>query len=306
MHGLYNIGNTCYLNSALQCLLNLESFHALLIKISKILKGQSIENMERYHLLNAFLDLYESSSTVNIKDILGRYNKLFRGNQQEDAHGALLLILDTLQQETKNLTNYNPQIPRKNKFDSLRNECWKNYIKFNGFSFINYLFYGQSVKILTCTKCRKERHAFEVFDSLELNVGTDIKKSFETYFSEETVDAVECTDCKINTPTILQVLIWDFPQILILSLKRFTGVQRDYTEVQVNDNIIFTSRNRTIEYRLKVTVNHMGSSVNGGHYTVIVNDKTGKYYIDDDSVRLIDGVNVNHSRMSYVYVYEMV
>ena len=36
MNGLQNIGNTCYLNSALQMLLNIEDFCSLVIKHSNI------------------------------------------------------------------------------------------------------------------------------------------------------------------------------------------------------------------------------------------------------------------------------
>ena len=84
---LINIGNTCYLNSALQCLLNSEIF------VSNL---EHSENPEFNKLSDLLITLYknDNKNPYELKKFLSGYNDLFRGSDQQDAHECILAIID--------------------------------------------------------------------------------------------------------------------------------------------------------------------------------------------------------------------
>ncbi|OHS96129.1 hypothetical protein TRFO_37711 [Tritrichomonas foetus] len=109
--GLQNIGNTCYFNSILQCLVHAKQLTNFLIDSKDLYinidnkAGTSGFLIREYiHLLN---DLYTANSCViaprQLKNILGQFAPQFRGFAQQDAHEFLTIFLDLLNEDL-NLT----------------------------------------------------------------------------------------------------------------------------------------------------------------------------------------------------------
>jgi ubiquitin C-terminal hydrolase len=83
MKGIYNIGNSCYLNSAVQMLFNSIGFRRLCTDtiFDKIIKD------------------YDDSNTFNpkeIKYIVAKNNKMFDNYQQHDSYEFMIYLLDVL------------------------------------------------------------------------------------------------------------------------------------------------------------------------------------------------------------------
>ena len=117
--GLINIGNTCYLNSVLQCLYATISLHKYLIDencitelAQNILKNKSsveselkinIKKSTTYNLKQLFIKM--TKNNINdphfFKMILETQNKMFIGNEQHDCGECLSYILDNIHEETK-------------------------------------------------------------------------------------------------------------------------------------------------------------------------------------------------------------
>ena len=66
---LYNIGNTCYLNSTLQCLLNNKLFMNNVKEAFDNIKDSN-ENLRRYNLLFLLQDLVKKIKTRNYKSCI--------------------------------------------------------------------------------------------------------------------------------------------------------------------------------------------------------------------------------------------
>jgi ubiquitin carboxyl-terminal hydrolase 5/13 len=94
MKGIINIGNSCYLNSALQMLFNSEDFRNILK--NKVFIGTLFENI---------IKNYDNSNIFNpgeVKRIVANNNKIFANCNQQDSYEFIIYLFDVLD---KNLCN---------------------------------------------------------------------------------------------------------------------------------------------------------------------------------------------------------
>ena len=150
--GLTNMGNTCYMNSLLQCLSNFtlpsqyfigENFRNDLNRNSEYDGEVAIEFAEVIKML--WSGQYKSFAPYEFKRILGKHNDRFRGNDQQDAHELLMFLMECLHKDV-NLVRQERKIPEQNN-DGLpeieaANKAWENE-KMADQSFIRETFYGQ-------------------------------------------------------------------------------------------------------------------------------------------------------------------
>lgn len=208
--GLINLGNTCYLNSILQCLLHIQELkdyltspqldEDLTINKSKnqpFLQDDKIMQELYYKLLDEFKSLliqiwsgYAEDSNpkciinpknllepIEFKNILSKIFKQFEGNLQQDAHEVLISILDTLHLALNRQFNIGGLKITSNSFNTdliLRNtlSCIADAShKAVNDSFIEDTFFGQVSSIFSCYKCHlKIKETYEPFCSLELPI----------------------------------------------------------------------------------------------------------------------------------------
>jgi ubiquitin C-terminal hydrolase len=108
-----------------------------------------------------------------------------------------------------------------------------------------------------------------------------------------------------------QISFWNFPNILVISLKRFTPDGRG----KMNQRIDFPLENLDLSkyvrgynaksyiYDLYGVCNHMGGPA-GGHYTSFVKNATNEWYhYNDRNVNRIDDVSSIVTPMAYCLFY---
>ena len=97
MKGLYNIGNTCYLNSALQMIIQNEDFCTLILNNKN--KSEILNNIS-----NFILEYYNDNnntpiSPIIIKNIVENKYEIFKGFKQHDATEFLIYLFDIISNE---------------------------------------------------------------------------------------------------------------------------------------------------------------------------------------------------------------
>ncbi|KAG3021495.1 hypothetical protein PC121_g976 [Phytophthora cactorum] len=177
--GLANLGNTCYMNSALQCLTNTK------LLAEYFLSGMYLEDINRTSTLGLQGKLAEvygklaedmwcvkqkSISPRNFKKSIGKFNEVFRGNDQQDAQELLAFLLSGLSEDLNRIQDkpYIEQPDSDGRYDAdLADEWWRNHLR-REVSIIVALFTGQYKSLLTCSVCGFKSARFEPFTFLQV------------------------------------------------------------------------------------------------------------------------------------------
>ena len=179
--GLKNLGNTCFINSSLQCLFNTYDLTKYFLSnyfieeiSSKIEYGNDTTISESYFQL-----LNEIKTTINsminpinfIRTFFQKNKSLIKG--QQDAQEFLSILLDELHEELNCIIN-KPYIEleeqKENESDFEASKRWWDYYKKREDSIIIDLFHGQFKSKITCLKCKKSSITYDPFIFLGLPI----------------------------------------------------------------------------------------------------------------------------------------
>ncbi|CEI91625.1 Putative Ubiquitin carboxyl-terminal hydrolase [Rhizopus microsporus] len=187
--GLQNLGNTCFMNSALQCLSNTpeltkwflaDNYKNELNRDNPLgMKGQVAE---------AYGELIEklwsghshSFAPRDFKYTIGKFNSSFYGYQQHDTQELLAFLLDGLHEDLNRIIK-KPYIELPD-FDGMKDEeiakkSW-DYHRARNDSVIVDLFQGQFKSKLVCAECKNVSVTFDPF--MYLSLPLPIKKKSKT------------------------------------------------------------------------------------------------------------------------------
>ena len=328
LSGIINLGNTCFLNSAIQILSNVRIF--TLYFLSDQYNEDINENKKEVKFLNEYVKLIKAMwedncvvKPVSFKRCIGHFCREFSGYNQNDSQEALHKILDLLHESLCyevdiNIIRTNPhkKLTEKDKISIEAIESWRK--EFNKhYSIPVNLFYGQFYSRLQCQECNSMSRKFDSFNVFELNITNscnNIYDCLENYILSENIDgdnAVFCDKCKKKTNRMKKISVWKAPDILIFSFSRFRN-----PVMKINKRVDFPLKNlclgnvceknedRNAKYDLIGVSNHKGGMM-GGHYTSYCKNGNGSWYhFNDSNVDEIDDPNQVISNEAYVIVYE--
>ncbi|KAH0792501.1 Clan CA, family C19, ubiquitin hydrolase-like cysteine peptidase [Histomonas meleagridis] len=147
--GLKNLGNTCYMNASLQCLISLPHFIT------------SLSQFPNKFLITSFIQFYKSitqtdDSVFDPTQLRRSFITLvpfFGDKTQHDSHEFLSFFIDKLHEENSEL--------------------------------INPLFYGESASKTTCSNCHHSTEINETFSSISLPIASSRRIIFSPWNLDE-------------------------------------------------------------------------------------------------------------------------
>lgn len=329
--GLRNLGNTCFMNSILQCLSNTSELRDYCLKnihLMDLNKRTNMALMEEFAKLTQSLWTSENNEVVSpseFRNEIQRFAPKFAGNNQQDAQEFLRFLLDGLHNEVNRAT-----IQRKVSIEDIDHladdekarRTWNMYLEREDSKVVD-LFAGQLKSSLTCTVCGFRSTVFEPFWDLSIPVAkkssgeVTLKDCLRLFTREDVLDGEErptCNKCKARRKCTKRFSIQRFPQILVLHLKRFSDSNvrasklSTYVDFPLKDldlrEFAAVSGERPV-YNLYAVSNHTGNTL-GGHYTACCrNPALGEWYsYNDTRVNPMSSSQVRSSN-AYVLFYEM-
>lgn len=325
--GLKNLGNTCYMNSILQCLSNTLPLteYCLTDKYKSYISRANKTNGQVVEEVAALIKIlwnghYKCVASKDLRYVVGQYQQIFRGIEQQDSHEFLTILMDWLHSDLQTLQA--PKPVRENMPASER--AWLEFTKAQE-SLILRLFYGQIKSTVKCVYCNKESATYECFSNLSLELPSSanmctLNTCMDMYFNGERIHGWICPTCKQPRDAIKKLDISKLPPILVVHFKRFyadpDGMGHSYKK-KLNyvtfplENLDMTpyvakSELRSMSpktYQLYGVSNHYGS-MESGHYTAFcksgVFEKWFKF--DDQVVSPIDATDVVSSA-GYILFY---
>ena len=304
--GLSNLGNTCFINSTLQCLSNTYEFNDFMDSVDQTTMKKTPETL----LLLEWNSLRELMWKQNCKISPGRFlsnvqkvanikdRQIFTGFAQNDLPEFMYFLFDCFDIALQKNVSMNIDGEPKNKMDELAIKCYtkmKQHFN-NKYSFINKLFYGIDISII------QDKNTKEILsetpncnfllslpipsiksptlqDCLNLYTANEVMEGDNKWYDES-----DKTYKEVNKT----VRFFNLPDILIIDLKRFGNNLRK-NNVLINfplydldlSKYIIGYNKDSYKYDLYAVANHSGG-VMGGHYTAYCKNPNGKWYHYND------------------------
>ena len=317
LSGLANLGNTCYINTCMQILSHTPCLNTLLdtidynhIKHKKnILDTTLITEWNNLRIL-----LWKTNCVVSpnrwintIQQIAKQKDlELFSGFLQNDITEFIFFILNSFHEALSKEVNMQVAGNIKTNTDILANKCLKAHADFfeSNYSTIIKDFYGMEINIIqdAITNITLTQ-SYTPFSLLTLALTNSRTPSlFELFEHHHIIEELGDDNLWKNEQGELvsikkTIKIWNYPNILIIFLKRWNPVnnRKDQRIVHypLNDlnlsKFVIGYNPNTYIYDLYGVCNHSGSN-EGGHYSAFIKHQSNNtwYHFNDTSVSKIN------------------
>ena len=333
LSGLINFGNTCYMNSAIQCLSNIEELrnHFISKNFASDLNKEKQELglvVQWYKLIcgiwhkNCTISPNSFRNEIRMLALKQGINLNLVGNGQNDVQEFIVFLISNMHNALSKKVSMSISGKIVNDLDKKALEAYKSWKLFfkDDYSIFVDLFYGQhsssifslDKKLLSTTyepfcyltlPIPINENKVNIYDCLDLYTNYEKLDGDNKWYHEEKKEYMEC---------FKQIKFWKTPKNLIIVLKRFlnNGSKNDslvdfpLENLNLSKYCVGYGKNKNI-YRLRAISNHIGS-LNSGHYFAYCLSQNGKWYnYNDRSVAEISNSNLI-SEKAYCLFYEKI
>ncbi|CAN0891160.1 Ubiquitin carboxyl-terminal hydrolase 25 [Linum grandiflorum] len=216
--GLKNLGNSCYLNSVLQCLTYTPPLANFCLRLQHSSICDSVSNGERKRecpfciiekRIIRSLSLEATIDTpLKINSCLRIFAEHFRRGRQEDAHEFLRYVIDACHNTCLRLKKL-----RRKGIGPASNT-----------TVVSDIFGGALQSQVKCLSCNAESNKVdEIMDiSLDILHSSSLLEAMHKFFQQETLDGnnkYQCESCKKLVAARKQMSIVQAPDVLVIQLK---------------------------------------------------------------------------------------
>jgi ubiquitin carboxyl-terminal hydrolase 4/11 len=177
--GLYNLGNTCFMASMLQCLSNTKRLTDVFTSdayASQLNKSNPLGHNGKVAISYAKLikEMWSGRFTCVVPDdfkrTIGEFQPQFAGYQQQDSQEFMLFLLDGLHEDMNRIEKkaFVEKIESNGRDDDLiAQESWRRFLLRNDSELVDSCF-GQLRSHVTCSNCKYQSVTFDAYSSLSL------------------------------------------------------------------------------------------------------------------------------------------
>ncbi|KAJ3097936.1 Ubiquitin carboxyl-terminal hydrolase 21 [Phlyctochytrium bullatum] len=280
--GLANLGNTCFMNSILQCIFSCELLAGYFlsgdykshINFKSPLKGQLAtafaEAMKE--IMKVVGDNGKVYNPSNLKKYVQYWAPQFAGYDQQDAQEFLRFMLDGLHEDLNRVSSRPKFTYKDTDVDVLTDVekarfSWARYHAASS-SLIFDIFGGQLQSTVTCLSCGQLSTTFDTFWDLSLPIpknrsrGSDkecnILDCLREFAMEEVLEELyKCAGCKSNQKASKSLRLYRCPEVLVLHLKRFSYTM--YSREKIETRVVFPLDQLSLESIMSATPGNFAS-----------------------------------------------
>lgn len=317
--GLANLGNTCFMNAAVQALRHFPEVTYMCTRglLNAIAAASAAPTSKSTAIAHAFTELIQSLHSGSGHEgsyvlprgfyeamkaaVEGTVYEHFGQRTPQDAHEFLVWLLDHLFMATAE--------PRDIPYsvDVEGSKEWADAFR-QSYSPLADLFFGQMRIHYRCMACETVHKRYETFNVLKIQplVGqawdTCIKQEI---MSEELIEGYACETCEAagrpRATVHKSARVLRMPKLLIFTIKRYTPFGARINTPIVHDNSDFRfgeafaaeskHPSRNYWYSTIGVVDHLGFGMGGGHYVAQCFSPLYRewWLYDDEGVRRLEG-----------------
>ncbi len=309
--GLINLGNTCYMNSVLQCLSHLIVFHPKNENFYNECSGHTDDLISEWFNFQREMWSNENNNVLTPINLLRKFmvickkkNIYFENFMQNDVDEFLTLFLDLLHQCIKK------EVIMTRKNNSNKNETskivdkgfttWKKFYE-NDYSYIINNFHSQLLSMTICPECYYYTSSHDPIQiiSLEIPVNSESLNDCLDHYTQKIIldesNLWKCDKCNKSVQPHKKTILFKTSDTIIIVLKRYSLTKKidKFIQYPLQLNLEKYNKNygtsKTNNYNLSGFCIHNGG-LNGGHYyAVCKNIFDNKWYeYNDTSVNKIN------------------